>query len=124
MSASSQHVKHVLEVYLERGRTALEALKQDRLDDAVHVLSLRAAAFHNFRAADALALADGYDAAQDPQIQTLWIQIREIETALAPELTRAQDETRREALRVRDARQKISGYRSGSPDGTTFTKTA
>lgn len=124
MSASSQHVKHVLEVYLERGLAALAALREDRLDDAVHALSLRAAAFHNFRAADALALTAGYDSAKDPEIQTLWIKIREIDEALAPELARAQDETRREALRVKEARQKISGYRSGHQDGTTFVKTA
>src|SRR4051812_28926433 len=101
-----------LAVYRDRGREALALLERGRDDEAHAVLKLRGAAFKNFRAVDALALAGGADLAKTPAAQALWDEIRAGDAALAAQLERAK--ARSEALykKLRDARAKIGKYRS------------
>ena len=117
-------VKHVLAVYLQRGRLALVALGEGRIDEAQEILNLRNAAFHNLRAIDALAIDGGADAAKDSQIQALWGETRQVDVALNEALAHARIETKRQYERVREARTKIGKYRGSKIDPTSFTKSA
>lgn len=120
----ASRVKHVLAVYLERGRLALAALAEGRIDDARETLALRNAAFHNLRAVDALAQGAGQDAAMDPQTLALWDETRRVDAALVKALADAHAETKQLYERVREARRKIGKYRARKGERTSFTKSA
>ena len=113
-----------LVVYLERGRKALECLNAGRTEEATGILAKRNAAFHNFRARDALALAEGQDLNLSPEVQGVWQEIKALDLELKSAVQQAHAETGRLYQRVREARQKIGRYRSGSADQPSFEKTA
>jgi len=116
--------KRALGVYLERGQAALLHLEGGRASDADALLQRRSAAFHNFRAVDALALKEGDDLKSDPEALALWNEIRIVDKALAAALAAARDETANLYLKVREARGKIGKFRSGSAAHPKFEKTA
>lgn len=123
MSDICRQAATTLLVYLERGRLALDLLEKGEIDRAEEVLKLRGAAFHNFRALDALAQKAGQDISQAPECLTTWHAIREVEILLTDSLASAHQETGRLYARVKKARQKIGRYRSRAPDSSRFAQT-
>lgn len=120
----ARQVRSTLTTYLERGRAAVVSLKAGRLDEATEILRLRTAAFHNFRAVDALAMKDGSDLAKDPVVLAMWDEIRAVEKELAVELAVAAQKTKQLYTKIRETRAKIGHYRSGrSEKQTGFVKT-
>jgi hypothetical protein len=113
-----------LAVYLERGLAALTSLRAGRYDEATEVLRRRGAAFHNFRAVDALALTEGRDITAAPVAQDLWQKIREVDVKLSDELRAAHAKTAALYQKIRETRAKIAAYRSGRSEGPRFEKTA
>lgn len=120
----SRQAKDILSVYLARGEAALAKLREGRIDEASEILKKRNAAFHNFKAQDALAQAEGQDLSLDVEGQEIWQKLRTLEPLLAQELKTAHDKTGRLYQRIREARQKISRYHSGNPGNSRFEKTA
>ena len=80
-----------LKVYLDRGREAVINLKSQNFEKVEEILRLRKAAFHNFRAADALAISNGLDVVKEKEIVDLWEQIKEVDTELEGLMTDARD---------------------------------
>jgi hypothetical protein len=118
-------VKHALAVYLARGERALEELRTGRKDEARATLRWRGAAFHNFRALDARAQAQGFDVAKDESAQAIYRATVEVDEALAVALEGALEESKTELGKVRSARGALGRYRSKTNEGTgRFTKTA
>lgn len=103
-----------LTVYFERGVRALEALRKGLWDDVDAVLSMRTAAFHNFRAADHLAQKEGYTHEQESRLRVLWEQIRANDDALMVELRRARDNMENELGRLAKVKATLGRFRSGS----------
>lgn len=103
-----------LTVYFERGVRALEALRKGLWDDVDVVLSMRTAAFHNFRAADHLAQKEGYTHEQESRLRVLWEQIRANDDALMVELRRARDNMENELGRLAKVKATLGRFRSGS----------
>jgi hypothetical protein len=124
MRDSARHARIALGVYLERGRAALECLRAGRYDEATALLHKRTAAFHNFRAVDAIAHAEGHDLARDPEVMATWSELRVLEKALAAELIAARERTADLYQKIRAARAAIGAFRSGRPDQPQFTRTA
>ncbi len=124
MQDFAHQASKALAVYLERGKAALASLKAGRFDEASKILTKRNAAFHNFRAKDALALAEGKDLRLSEKAQGLWQEILVLERELKSELSEAHAKTGQLFQKIREARQKIGRYRSGSPDQPNFEKTA
>jgi plasmid stability protein len=116
--------KKALAVYLARGRAALAKLRAGQYDEATEVLRRRGAAFHNFRAVDALALTEGRDITADPAAQALWQEIRVVDVELRDELQEAHAKTAALYQKIRETRAKIAAYRSGRASGPRFEKTA
>lgn len=124
MDDLAHRVKHVLAVYLDRGRQAVKALHEGRFDEAQEILLLRNAAFHNFKAVDALAMANGCDVASDDQTLDLWSDIRKIDVELNAALAIARDATKELHDKIHIARSKIGKYRARKAVNTSFTKSA
>jgi hypothetical protein len=124
MRDSARHAKTALTVYLERGRSALEALRACRYDEATALLQKRSAAFHNFRAVDALAQAEGEDLAKDAEVLRLWQELRTLEKELAVALETARSRTADLFQKIRAARAAIGAFHSGRSDAPRFTRTA
>lgn len=123
MQDFARQAKEALSVYLKRGESALDALKAGNFDEATDLLKRRNAAFHNFRAQDALAMQEGRDLGENSEVQDIWHAIRKIEVELNQELSAAREKTGLLHQRIRDARQTISRYHSGNPDQPRFEKT-
>lgn len=102
-----------LGVYLERGETALRSLESGDPDGAALVLAKRSAAFHNFRALDHLARQNGQDLGADPEAQTLWAKIFDLERRLVPKLEDARERALGLTTKVREARTKLARFHSG-----------
>lgn len=124
MSDRTRNAKRALSVYLERGRQALDLLKNGRFDEANDILRQRNAAFHNFRAVDALALRDGSDIKDDPEAQALWIEIKLIDQKLAESLKAARIMTAALYKKIRETYAKIGAYRSRRSNDPRFEKSA
>jgi hypothetical protein len=119
----ARQVRLALTTYLERGRAAIVSLKAGRHDEATEILRLRTAAFHNFRAVDALAVKAGSDLANDPEVIAMWNEIRVVEKELAAELQVAAAKTKELYAKIRETRAKIGRYRSGREKPAGFAKT-
>jgi len=79
-----------LEVYLKRGHEALAALASRGPDEFFAVMSLREAAFQDFRALDAGAIQDGFDMQARPEVRRLWNEIDQVNRTLMGVMTEAQ----------------------------------
>lgn len=124
MQDFARQAKEALAVYLARGKAALDCLKAGEIDQASDLLRKRNAAFHNFRAQDALAQKEGKDLSLTEEAQSLWQEIQKIEKELAPLVAIEKEKAGHLHQKIRDARQKIIRYRSGNPDHPRFEKTA
>lgn len=124
MEDAPQRAKHILAVYLDRGRRALSLFAAGDPDEATALLARRKAAFHNFCAVDHLARTQGHDLAQDPEAQALTAASLAVDEDLRRALAKAQADALQQMTRLRAARQKISRYHSGDPSGAQFTRTA
>lgn len=115
-----QQARRILNVYLERGQTALAELRSDNVDAALAILRLRKAAFHNFRAIDALAVAQGLDLNSIPDFAGLFIQLQSLDIHLTEEMLKARELAGEQAHRLNAARRKISKYRSTVDSSSRF----
>ncbi len=105
--------QQALRLYVERSRSALAALQRDDFAGAIKFLRLRKAAFHNFRANDALAAAEGFQIERDAAAQQLAQQAGQVDQLLISTLTSHRDQTAAEVTRMSHLRGKISRYKSG-----------
>ncbi len=124
MQDFARQAKEALAVYLARGHAALECLKAGEIDQASELLRKRNAAFHNFKAQDALALQEGKDFSQTEEARELWREIQKVEKELSPLVAEEREKAGILHQKIRDARQTIIRYRSGTPDHPRFEKTA
>lgn len=124
MQDFARNAKEALSVYLARGKAAHECLKAGNFDEASELLRKRNAAFHNFRAQDALALKEGKDLTLSEEAQALWQEIRRLEQELSQIMTVEKERAGSLHVKLREARQTIIRYRSGNPDQPRFEKTA
>lgn len=123
MQDFARQAKEALAVYLERGKAALACMNDGKIDEAMELLKKRNAAFHNFRAQDALALKDGKDLSLSEDAQHLWQEITKIEKSLNALVASEKEKAGILHQKIREARQKISRYHSGNPDQPRFAKT-
>lgn len=71
-----------LELYLDRGKTALRHLLQSQVDAAVIKLNDRDIAYNQFLQLDHLAKDAGQDITKDQNVRDLWAQIRAVNDEL------------------------------------------
>lgn len=102
--------------YLERGESVLAALASDDLDAVAHWMSLRKAAFHNFRAADSIAKKSGYDVIQDDAMAAVVKRLRPINSNIEVQLESCKLRLERQVAKIVRARSAIRKYRS-EPNG-------
>src|SRR5690242_19767186 len=121
-------VRQALAVYLERGRAALAVLGPEPgalgpgAEEFFKLMSLRDAAFHNFRALDALAAADGVDIALDPHIKALWREIDCVNRTLAGRMQDAQAAMGARLAKLKTFSRRSQAYRSGTPPALKLVK--
>jgi len=109
-----------LNVYLSRGQSALRCMHSKQWPRLERVLRRRAAAFHNFRAADALAQEAGLDVAADSEVAALLAAIFLVDTELAAKMQLAQEDIRSELVKTQAAKAKIGHYRSKFNERNNF----
>jgi hypothetical protein len=121
MTTSREHAwraARALEVYLERGRRALASLEQGDADAAATLLAKRSAAFHNFRALDALAREAGEDVVALPSVLQIYLAVKELEPKLAAAVEAARDRALEQYRNVRATRRKLNqGYGPNVAEG-------
>jgi hypothetical protein len=103
----------ILKIYLARSQKALEALKAGRIEEALATLSLRNAAFHNFRVVEYRAEKARLDLSRDTTLKTIYGQIETVDVELIPLMEASKEKISQMANRVATVRKKISGYHSG-----------
>lgn len=120
MGAYLQQARIALEVYLERGRLALEELRNDRPEQAESLLMWRNAAFQNFRVAEALEKKAGQDVSNDPEIIRTMKGIEQLNPELEAALIRTRQGLLEAMARAGKNREKISKFHSGSREEGAF----
>jgi hypothetical protein len=109
-----------LEVYLQRGLTALENLDLRNYEAFDAAIQRRVAAFHNFRAADELAKRTGFDISRDEFSRDVWKRIAEVDRRIEAAILSLKAKLERDATVLRNARSKISKYRSSTNQDSEF----
>jgi hypothetical protein len=102
-----------LTVYFERGVRAMEHIRLEQWEDVDRTFSMRKAAFHNFRAADHLALQTGYTPEQELQLRLIWRKIAVIDVELLCEMEKAQGKMQAEMSRMVKVKSAIGHFKSG-----------
>jgi hypothetical protein len=97
-------------------------MRRNEWDEAEAILKLRKAAFHNFRAADHLAMKEGYSAEQDAQLKAIWGQICAIDLELSTVMEEAKVKMESELIRVSKVKSTLGRYRSGQVRGANLEK--
>lgn len=113
MASWSERACTALTVYYERGVRALECLRRGELEEAEVLLNMRKAAFHNFRAADHLAIKEGYTPEQEAQLKGIWAQICRVDSHLFESMTDAKGKMEAELVRLAKVKATLSRFRSG-----------
>jgi hypothetical protein len=122
MASWTERACTALTVYLERGFRALELIRQEAWEEADAMLNMRRAAFHNFRAADHLALKEGYSAEQDVQLREIWTQITSLDDELVKEMKEAQRKMESEMVRLSKVKNALGRYKSGNTVDANIVK--
>jgi hypothetical protein len=125
MTDFAHQVRCILRVYKDRGEAALNSLEAGRIEEGNNWLKRRTAAFHNLKVAESrLATGSLEELSDDPEIQAIWQEIRNIDMKLASAIATAQTKTADLARKLQLARQKITCYRSGEPELPRFERSA
>jgi hypothetical protein len=111
-----------LMVYYERGVHALNCVRKSLWDEVDVVLNLRTAAFHNFRAADYLALQEGYPPELEARLREIWEQIVANDSELMSELVKARRTTETEMTRLVKVKNTLGRFRSGTVQESDWEK--
>lgn len=115
MKDLNSQVKVALEAYLERGVLALKTLETKGAEAFFEVMQRRDHAFHNFRALEALALANGYDVALDGDARRLWNEIDRVNRTLLGVMKEAEARLSQTAQRLKTGKAHTQAYLSGRP---------
>jgi hypothetical protein len=122
MASWSERACTALTVYFERGVRALDLIRRESWDEADAILNMRRAAFHNFRAADHLALKEGYTAEQEVQLKAIWAQIATLDEELLQEMKGAQQKMEAEMARLAKVKTTLGRYKSGLAQDANIEK--
>lgn len=120
MNEYAKRATHALAVCLARSQRLLECLDAGDVGQAEEIMRWRTAAFYNFRALDARALATGVDIRDDSQVVALVVALNELQEPLAAALRELHVKTGKQLGKVRDARQTLNSYRSQTEQRTRF----
>jgi len=125
MADFAHQVRCILRVYRDRGAAALASLAAGKIDEGNTWLKRRTAAFHNLRVVETrLATGSIEELADDPEVQELWQEIRQIDIKLQAAITESQSKAADLVRKLQIARQKITCYRSGEPEHPRFEQSA
>lgn len=116
MGAYLHQARLSFRAYLDRGYKVISALEEQDLETALIVLRWRDAAYHNFRAADALEQKSGNDLESDTMIAELYkdIVIQNIE--IADLLVEACDFMKKDEQHLVKNRSLVAKFHSGSKE--------
>jgi hypothetical protein len=109
-----------LRTYLERGKQILRFLGDGHYEKADVLLRKRKAAFHNFRVADVLASVNQEHLQAEPEMLLLWRLIQAQNVELNNALERSGEKTKESLLAIRESRQKLRKYHSGTSDNNNI----
>jgi hypothetical protein len=122
MDAEFQGIKKILEIYLNRSELALAALAADDWNRFEDLMRWRAAAYHNFRAADHLASLKRADYLQDPELKTLGQAVQNANQVLTDEMEKQRERLNQKLLKISRHRSKIGKFYSGVQEQSGFQK--
>ncbi len=108
--------KIALAVYLRRGDAAIALLQKDDFDNAMEMLRLRDAAYHNFRALDHLALDQGIDIGKDGEVRDLWLKVEKLNKNLMYMLLSQLNISAQQLKQTTAFRRDLQKYASGTTD--------
>jgi hypothetical protein len=112
MSDWAARLSSVLNVYLERTNAAIALVRKGDFDLLGDMMRMRSAAFHNFRALDAIAVGMGYNINEDKKMKNLMNQIDQLNEQLETELDEAKEKLKSSLVKVSSNKEVISSYRS------------
>ena len=112
MSDWAARLSSILNVYLERTNAAIGLVRKGDFDLLGDLMRMRSAAFHNFRALDAIAVGIGYNINKDKKMKNLMIQIDQLNKQLETELDEAKQKLKSSLVKVSSNKEVISSYRS------------
>ena len=118
MKDLNRQVLAALEAYLARGKEALKTLEVEGERGAeafFQVMQTRDHAFHNFRALEALAMAQGHDIALNPEARQIWYDIDRVNRTLFGVMKDAETRLGQRLARVKVGKAQSQAYLSGNP---------
>ena len=117
----THQVNVALEMYLKRGKEALKKLRSGDLDNALEILSLRKAAFYNFRTAEHLArFGENYHIGQDYKAIKAYEEIGFVNKEIKIEIERILAEVDKDVKVCSSNRKKIGRFHSGNKSSMLF----
>lgn len=120
MDNLTEQAKRVLEVYLERGETALREFRSENVDQALICLRDRKAAFYNLRVVLAKVEEQGIDLSGYSIFAGLLSKLQSVDNDLKDEIFKAREMAEEQAKRLSAARRKIGKYRSAEETLSRF----
>ena len=105
--------EHALRVYLDRSRQVCARLERGDMDGVMLQLRRKVAAFHNFRALDAMLISRGLELSTRESGREMWTELQQVDRDLNLRLEGLKSELSEELMRSRRARVGISKYHSG-----------
>ena len=117
-----QQARRALQVYLERGALALKYFSDERLDRFEVALRRMTAAFHNFKAADAILRANGEDIADDVIVKQLLPEIQRMDSDVQTAVIKLQGKITSELVHFSKVKTNIGKYRSGMKFRSAFAQ--
>ena len=123
MEADLQGIKRILEIYLARSATALEALAAEDWDGFDSAMRWRTAAFHNFRAADYLVQLKHSDYLSAPEWRELGQSLQEADRLLQAAIDRQKERLNQRLIKISRHKTGIGKFHSGVQEQAGFQKT-
>jgi len=102
-----------LVAYVERGEKALAYLKSGNTNRFESMMNRRKAAYHNFRAAEAILANSGIYVSEQSKLTDLWLKATEVDEGIKEVLSEMKLRIQNELRNVNRAKNGIGKYRSG-----------
>jgi len=102
-----------LVAYFERGEKALAYIQSGKTNRFERMMNRRKAAYHNFRAAEAILADQGIHVHDQDELAKLWVKAKQVDDGIIEVLSEMKLRIQGELGHVNNAKNGISKYRSG-----------
>ncbi len=122
MDTELQRVEKILQIFGDRGLSALQAIEHEDWEEFEHAMRQRNAAYHNFRAVDFILSARRQDYLMHENLLALGKRIMETDSLLTEAIDKKRQKLAEKLQKIRNHKTKIGRFYSGQVEQAGFQK--